>query len=97
MVRQILLKNRYMDKENRIMSLGKLGEQIVLKSKKAFDTIEFLSFEMADNSEYYLKRKARDEQARKDFMKMLWKPWERPWITLQISVTWIWISFWKCS
>ncbi len=53
------------------MSLGKLGEQIVLKSKKAFDAIEFLSFEMAENSEYYLKRKVRDEQARKDFMKML--------------------------
>ena len=53
------------------MSLGKLGEQIVLKSEKAFEAIEFMSYEMADNSLYYLKRKTRDEQARKAFMRVL--------------------------
>jgi hypothetical protein len=53
------------------MNLGKLGEQIVLKSKKAFDSIEFLSYEMADNAIYYVKRKSRDEQARKEFMHIL--------------------------
>lgn len=53
------------------MNLGKLGEQIVLKSEKAFGRIEFLSYEMVDNSVYYPKRKIRDEQARKEFMQML--------------------------
>lgn len=53
------------------MSLGKLGEQIVLKSKKAFEAIEFLSHELADNSMYYAKRKSRDEQARKEYMRIL--------------------------
>lgn len=55
------------------MNLGKLGEQIVLRSEKAFDSIEFLSYEMADNAIYYVKRKSRDEQARKEFMRILEK------------------------
>lgn len=53
------------------MSLGKLGEQIVLKSEKAFEAIEFLSHELAVNSMYYVKRKSRDEQARKEYMRIL--------------------------
>jgi hypothetical protein len=46
------------------MRLGKLGEQFVLKSEKAFSAIRFLSYERADNSVYYIKRKARDDAAR---------------------------------
>ncbi|MCM1440259.1 MAG: DUF3990 domain-containing protein [Roseburia sp.] len=46
------------------MRLGKLGEQFVLKSKKAFDTIKFLDYTVADNSIYYYKRKTRDDEAR---------------------------------
>lgn len=53
------------------MSLEKLGEQIALKSEKAFEAIEFLSHELADNSMYYVKRKSRDEQARKEYMRIL--------------------------
>lgn len=49
------------------MRLGKLGEQIVLKSKKAFDEIKFVSYEVCDNTIYYAKRKARDEEARSAF------------------------------
>ena len=49
------------------MTLGKLGEQVVLKSKKAFETLNFLGYTVADNSVYYAKRKVRDEQARKAF------------------------------
>ena len=47
--------------------LGKLGEQIVLKSEKAFDEINFLSYEVCDNTIYYAKRKARDDETRKAF------------------------------
>ena len=49
------------------MALGKLGEQVVLKSKKAFEALNFLGYTVADNSVYYAKRKVRDEQARKAF------------------------------
>lgn len=49
------------------MRLGRLGEQFVLKSLAAFERIRFLSFEIADNIEYYARRKARDDEARAAF------------------------------
>ena len=49
------------------MRLGKLGEQFVLKSPAAFERIRFVSYEIADNTEYYVKRKARDDEARAAF------------------------------
>ena len=53
------------------MKLGKLGEQFVLKSEKAFNAIHFLDYTIADNSIYYAKRKVRDEAARDAFQKKL--------------------------
>ncbi len=53
------------------MRLGKLGEQVVLKSKKAFDAIRFVGYEIADESVYYLRRKTRDSEAREAFQKEL--------------------------
>jgi hypothetical protein len=53
------------------MKLGKLGEQFVLKSEKAFDAIRFLDYAVADNSIYYARRKVRDEEARAAFQKEL--------------------------
>lgn len=55
------------------MHLGKLGQQYVLKSERAFNQIQFVGYETADNTEYYPKRKARDEAARDAFMKELEK------------------------
>lgn len=55
------------------MRLGKLGEQFVLKSKKAFDAIKFLDYTVADNSIYYFKRKARDDEARAAYRKEIEK------------------------
>lgn len=49
------------------MRLGKLGEQFVLKSPAAFEKIRFVSYEIADNTEYYAKRKARDAETRAAF------------------------------
>lgn len=46
------------------MRLGKLGEQFVLKSPAAFERIQFVSYEAADNTMYYAKRKARDDEVR---------------------------------
>ena len=49
------------------MRLGKLGEPFVLKSPVAFEKLQFVSYEMADNTEFYAKRKARDDEARAAF------------------------------
>ena len=49
------------------MFLGKLGEQVVLKSEKAFSRIDFVESLPVDSSQYYPKRMARDRQAREDF------------------------------
>lgn len=46
------------------MRLGKLGEQIVLKSRKAFAAIIFDGYEIADAREYYEKKTSRDRKAR---------------------------------
>lgn len=55
------------------MQLGKLGEQFVLKSPKAFEAIKFINYTVADNTAYYAKRKARDGEARAAYMKELEK------------------------
>ena len=53
----------------RAMVLGKLGEQVVLKSKKAFEAIRFVDAEIASKEIYYPKKLARDTKAREDFRK----------------------------
>lgn len=50
------------------MHLGELGIQIVLKSKKAFDTVKYKSYELAECKEYYVKRVSRDKKARETYL-----------------------------
>ena len=50
------------------MRLGELGIQIVLKSKKAFDTVKFKGYELAECKEYYVKRVSRDKKAREAYL-----------------------------
>lgn len=52
------------------MKLGELGEQVVLKSRLAFDSIRFAGFEMADHEKYYPVRKARSDKAEREFAKL---------------------------
>ena len=49
------------------MKLGKLGEQVVLISKKAFDNLVFITHEVVDHREYYAKRVKRDAEARNEY------------------------------
>lgn len=56
-----------LEKLSRAMYLGKLGEQIVLKSEKAFRAIKFIGAEEALREEYYTKKVSRDKQARKEY------------------------------
>ena len=52
------------------MRLGKLGEQIVLKSQFAFSKIKYEGFEYAEKDRYYVLRKARDDEANKMYYKI---------------------------
>lgn len=51
------------------MHLGKLGEQIVLKSEKAFQHIRFTGAEPADAKIWYEKKSLRDRNARREYRK----------------------------
>ena len=51
------------------MHLGKLGEQIVLKSKKSFSNIQFLKAEPVDAETWYEKKAARDRDARRAYRR----------------------------
>lgn len=53
------------------MKLGKLGEQIVIKSKFAFSRITFEGFELAEKDTYYALRKARDDDANQMYLNIL--------------------------
>lgn len=50
------------------LKLGKLGEQIVLISKKAFTKITFAGYEEAESKIYYPLRKIRNEKANNDYL-----------------------------
>lgn len=50
------------------LRLGNLGEQVVIKSKKAFERIRFLGFEIADSATYYPIRQTRNMNAREEFL-----------------------------
>ena len=50
------------------LRLGNLGEQVVLMSQKSFGQLKFLGYEAADAATYYPLRKARNEQARMEFL-----------------------------
>lgn len=56
------------------MRLGKLGEQVVLKSKRAFDSLTFVEAVKAPSQEYYAKYKIRDEEARGKYREIASKP-----------------------
>ena len=56
---------------SRAMRLGKLGEQIVLKSRFAFSKIKYEGFEVAEKDAYYVLRKARDDKANQTYLDIL--------------------------
>ena len=56
------------------MRLGKLGEQVVLKSKKAFDALTFVEAFKAPRQEYFSRYRSRDEEARARYRQIAPKP-----------------------
>ena len=55
---------------NNAMHLGKLGQQFVLKSKEAFERIQFVGSEVAKSSEWYAKKMLRDKTARREYFSV---------------------------
>ena len=56
-------------KLSQAMELGQLGKQFVIVSEIAFSKLHFEGYESADRLEYFIRRKARDEKAREDYLK----------------------------
>lgn len=52
---------------NNAMHLGKLGQQFVLKSKLAFERIQFQGYEEAAYEEWYTQKMLRDKAARRQY------------------------------
>lgn len=55
----------------RAMRLGKLGEQVVIKSKYAFSKLQYIGFDTAEKEQHYVLRKARDDEANRLYFEML--------------------------
>ena len=53
------------------MRLGKLGEQVVLISREAFERVQYVSNEIADKNVYFSLRMTRNEDAREAYRKVL--------------------------
>ncbi len=54
---------------SRAMKLGKFGEQIVLKSEKAFSDITYIGNEIALSEEYFTRKHMRDLDARRRYAR----------------------------
>lgn len=52
------------------LRLGKLGQQFVLKSKKAFDSIKFVGYEVAKSNDWFDKKDLRDKTARREYFNV---------------------------
>lgn len=55
---------------NNALHLGKLGQQFVLKSRKAFEQIRFLGYEEATSDEWFAKKELRDKTARREYFNV---------------------------
>lgn len=53
------------------MKLGELGIQIVIKSEKAFTSLKYLGYELADCEMCYVRRTSRDKKAREKYFNNL--------------------------
>lgn len=59
------------------MYLGRLGEQIVLKSAESFRHLRFLEHEPVDASVWYPKRERRDRTARRNYFRQDREGWKK--------------------
>lgn len=55
---------------NNAMYLGKLGQQFVIKSKRAFERIKFVGYETAESQKWYAKKMFRDRTTRREYFNV---------------------------
>ena len=65
------------------MRLGKLGEQIVIKSKRAFGRISFVSAKPAVREDWLVAKENRDSAARRDYFDMRKTPYRLDDLSIQ--------------
>lgn len=53
------------------MEIGKLGEQIVIKSEFAFSCLKFEGFDYVSKDIYYISKKSRNDEANVTYLKIL--------------------------
>ena len=70
-VRSFLENGISLEQLRRAMRLGNLGEQVVLKSRLAFDALSFRQYEVVSWRVYHLKRVGRDQEAKRQFQDEL--------------------------
>jgi len=51
------------------MKLGLLGEQVVLKSKKAFSHIKYMGNSISESDIWYPRKELRDKRARSEYLE----------------------------
>ena len=56
-----------LERLEKAMYLGLLGEQVAIKSEKAFQRMLFVTAKRVDRNRYYPKKMLRDEKARAEF------------------------------
>ena len=56
---------------SKAIQLGKLGEQLVIKSKSTFSRLRYTGFEVAEKDKYYVLRKARNDEANQSYLNIL--------------------------
>ncbi len=69
--RAFLANGITLEQLGRAMKLGKLGEQVTIRSREAFDRLRFTGYEPVSSALFYPKRMLRDKQARSDYLSML--------------------------
>lgn len=52
------------------MQLGRLGQQFVIKSRQAFDRLQYMGYEIADRREWYARKADRDHAARRQYFDL---------------------------
>lgn len=62
---------------SRVMRLGELGEQIMLKSRRAFESIHFQDAEVCDSSIWYPKRELREQRAKQTYKSLRSEHWTK--------------------
>lgn len=63
-----------LQKLSQAMRLGRLGEQVVLKSRKAFDELTYLGSREVEAAEYYVRKRSRDREARAEYRRTRQRP-----------------------